>query len=273
MKEVLLNIIRDQSSLSDKRSIAREYLQARILLALQNHGAFTDWAVVGGTALRFLYRFSRYSVDLDFSICDPEQDIRFRKLMLGVKKELKLETYDVEIKLREKQTVLSAWVKFHGILYEIGISPHADEVLAIKLEIDTNPPLGAGLTTKIIRRFAMLNLLHYDKSSLLAGKLHAVLTRKYTKGRDLYDLIWYLSDPSWPQPNLIQLNNALLQTEWSGAMPTQSNWHQVMLDKIRDINWEQAKNDVLPFLEQEHDINMVNFEFINKLLNQSKNES
>lgn len=65
----------------------------------------------------------------------------------------------------------------------------------------------------------MLNLLHYDKSSLLAGKLHAVLTRKYTKGRDLYDLMWYLSDPTWPAPNLIQLNNALKQTGWNKTMP------------------------------------------------------
>ena len=51
-----------------------------------------------------------------------------------------------------------------------------------------------------LRRFVMLNLLHYDRRSLFAGKLHAVFSRGYTKGRDLYDLLWYLSDATWPPP-------------------------------------------------------------------------
>ena len=59
----------------------------------------------------------------------------------------------------------------------------------------------------------MLRLFHHDRASLLAGKLHAILKRPYTKGRDLYDLIWYLSDPDWPLPNLTLLNSALRQTD------------------------------------------------------------
>ena len=54
----------------------------------------------------------------------------------------------------------------------------------MKVEIDTRPPVGAETETRLVRRFVMLNLLHYDRASLLAGKLHAVLSRKYTKGRD-----------------------------------------------------------------------------------------
>ena len=50
-------------------------------------------------------------------------------------------------------------------------------------------------------------------ASLLAGKLHAVLCRPWTKGRDIYDLAWYLSDPGWPAPNLALLNAAV----WQGA--------------------------------------------------------
>ena len=266
MKELLYNIIRERSDLPHKRSVAREYLQARILLALQNHGAFTDWAFVGGTALRFLFQLPRYSEDLDFSLSQPGRDARFGELMRGVKNDLETEAYDVDIRLREKRTVVSAWIKFKGILYDIGISPHNDEVLAIKLEIDTNPPAGAELTTRVIRKFVMLNLLHYDKSSLLSGKLHAVLTRKYTKGRDLYDLIWYLSDPVWPAPNLTQLNNALLQTEWSGIKLTEANWKEVVLERVKDINWDQAIQDVMPFLEREQDINMVNLNLLESLL-------
>ena len=50
-----------------------------------------------------------------------------------------------------------------------------------------------------MRRHVTLRLHHHDRASLLAGKLHAILQRPYTKGRDLYDLIWYLSDPTWPR--------------------------------------------------------------------------
>ena len=50
-----------------RRSITREFLQARILLSLQDHGAFSNWAFVGGTAFRFLYNLPRYSEDLDCS--------------------------------------------------------------------------------------------------------------------------------------------------------------------------------------------------------------
>ncbi len=28
----------------------------------------------------------------------------------------------------------------------------------------------------------------------------------------MYDLIWYLSDPAWPQPNLLLLRASLAQT-------------------------------------------------------------
>jgi hypothetical protein len=186
--------------------------------------------------------------------------------MRGVKSELEAEAYDVKIKLREKSAVVSAWIKFKHVLYDIGISPHFDETLAIKLQVDTKPPVGSQITATVIRRFSMLHLLHYDKSSLFAGKLNAILTRKYTKGRDLYDLTWYLSDPEWPAPNLIQLNNALLQFGWQGPELTEENWRNIILAHIKEINWNQAKKDVLPFLEKESDINMVKLEYLNFLL-------
>jgi hypothetical protein len=71
------------------------------------------------------------------------------------------------------------------------LSPHHDEVLAVKIEVDTIPPRGAGLATSLIRRHVLLNLQHHDQASLLAGKLHAILQRPSLKGRDLYDLAWY----------------------------------------------------------------------------------
>jgi hypothetical protein len=116
------------------------------------------------------------------------------------------------LKVNDQKTVHSAFVRFPGLLFELGLSSQQNEVLAVKIEVDTNPPPGAGLSTTVVRRFVVLQLYHHDQASLLSGKLYAILQKPYAKGRDIYDLLWYLSNPSWPQPNLALLNNALIQT-------------------------------------------------------------
>jgi hypothetical protein len=143
------------------------------------------------------------------------------------------------------------------LLHELKLSPHQDEVLAVKLEVDTNPPAGAGLETSLVRRHVVLNLQHHDRASLLAGKLHAVLQRPYLKGRDLFDLVWYLSDRSWPEPNLVLLNNALEQTEWGGFTLTVENWREMVRSRIEAIAFEDALEDVRPFLGSREDIGLV----------------
>jgi hypothetical protein len=51
------------------------------------------------------------------------------------------------------------------------------------------------------------------------------LTRKYIRGRDLYDLVWYLADPRWPAPNLDFLVASLAQAGWPGSIPKADTWH------------------------------------------------
>ncbi|MFO7871089.1 MAG: nucleotidyl transferase AbiEii/AbiGii toxin family protein [Kiritimatiellia bacterium] len=266
MKDLLRETLQDSGNDFQRRSKAREYLQARILLALQDHGAFSNWAFVGGTALRFLYGLPRYSEDLDFSLLTPSSDARFEKLMHAAQHDLTAEAYDVRLKVKMRASVASAFVTFRGLLHELGLSPNRDEALRVKVEIDTNPPAGAGVETRLVRRFVMLNLLHYDRSSLLSGKLHAVLSRKYTKGRDLYDLAWYLADPKWPSPNTEQLNNALLQTGWTGPEATSENWRSLILKKLETVDWAQALRDVMPFLERKQDVELVSRESLVPLL-------
>ncbi len=267
MKPLLIQFLGDETNIQARRNMAREFLQAQVLLALQDNGAFADWAFVGGTALRFLYRLPRYSEDLDFSLVEPARDAKFERHMTAVQRALSAQAYDVEVKVRTRATVAAAHVKFRGLLFEIGASPHREEVFMVKVETDTNPPAGAVTETKLLRRFVMLNLHHHDRASLLAGKLHAVITRKYTKGRDLYDLAWYLADDSWPAPNLLQLNNALRQTGWTGSPLTPQNWRTVLAERLEAVNWPEARKDVSPFLEREQDMTLVSKSAILALLN------
>ena len=257
MKPLLLDMLREEPDDLRRRGRAREYLQARILLALQDSGAFTNWAFVGGTALRFLFNLPRYSEDLDFSLTEPTGEARFEKHMESVRVDLQAEAYDVDIRTRVDNVVAAAMVKFRGLLYELRLSPHPNEVITVKVEIDTRPPAGALTETRLVRRFIMLNLHHYNKPSLLAGKLHAILSRKFTKGRDLYDLAWYLSDPDWPEPNFPQLNNSLHQTDWKGLEATPENWRQLVAEKLQSIDWKEALRDVSPFLERKQDAALV----------------
>jgi len=246
--------------------LVREYLQARILESLQDRGMFRQWAFLGGTALRFLFSIPRFSEDLDFSLISAGTDSGLTTALAEAKRALVLEGYRIELKVSDQKTVAAAFVRFPGLPYELGLSPHAAQTLSIKVEVDTNPPSGAGIETSIVRRHVTLHLCHYDKASLLAGKLHAVLSRPWAKGRDLYDLAWYLADRTWPAPNLELLNAALAQTGWTGPTMAASNWRQELRQRVENLDWENARADVRPFLERERDIDLVDREVLCGLL-------
>lgn len=270
MREYLAGLVRTSATPAEARNAMREYVQARILGALQRAGAMIPLAFHGGTALRFLYGIPRYSEDLDFALERPgaagKPQYDFRAYLRLIQAELAAEGYAIELKVNDQRTVHSAFVRFVGLLYELGLSPHRGEILSVKIEVDTDPPAGAALTTTVLRRHVMLQLQHHDRSSLLAGKLHAILQRPYVKGRDLYDLLWYLSDLDWPAPNLALLNNALEQTDWAGARLTSDNWRETVHERLRAIEWDQAVADVRPFLEPDAHPELLTPENFTRLL-------
>lgn len=82
------------------------------------------------------------------------------------------------------KNVHNAFLKFPKLLFEYGLSPHKDEKISIKIEIDTNPRGGGREEVTLYNSIFMFYVLHFDLASLFAGKLHALLCREYTKGRD-----------------------------------------------------------------------------------------
>ena len=268
MKSDLFTLIRKATDQRQALNWMREYLQARILAELQNQGAMTTLAFHGGTALRFLFDLPRFSEDLDFTLEKNTQVYDFQKYLTSISNELALEGYPVVVKFNDQKTVHSAFINFPGLLFEFNLSPHRDQNFSVKLEIDINPPAGATLTTSLIRhRELFLNLQHHDKASLLSGKLHAILQRHYLKGRDVFDLIWYLSDRSWPPPNFIMLNNALSQSNWAGPEVSQENWKQILLTRLDHTDIRLTQKDVTPFLAHPEDSVQINQNIIRQLLN------
>lgn len=258
MKDVLRDLLVEPSrAMLDPRNVVREYLQARILGSLQRAGAMVAIAFHGGTALRFLYGLPRFSEDLDFALEDSTHGFDIRDALRMLRSALEAEGYEIDLRVKTSTPVQSGFVKFTGLLHELGLSARREESLRVKLEVDTKPPQGAGLETTLVRRFETLHLHHHDRSSLLAGKLHAVLQRAWTKGRDLYDLLWYLGDPEWPQPNLVLLNNALRQTGWAGEAITPDNWRPVVRERVQALDWGRVLSDLRPFVEPRADIGLL----------------
>jgi predicted nucleotidyltransferase component of viral defense system len=267
MKSDLGHLLSTTSDPAQAFNWMREYLQARILIELQAKGGMIPLAFHGGTALRFIYQLPRFSEDLDFALERPARGYDFLGYLEAIQTKLRLESYPVAAKYNVEKVVHSAYISFPGLLYEFGLSPYADQNFSIKLEVDTRPPQGAGLSTSLIRhRELFLNLQHHDQASLLAGKVHAVLQRQYLKGRDIYDLVWYLTDRDWPAPNFQMLNNALTQTGWQGALIDERNWKQVLHQQLSAEKIQNARQDVEPFLARREDIEYLTWAHISKLL-------
>ncbi|MFH0795961.1 MAG: nucleotidyl transferase AbiEii/AbiGii toxin family protein [Candidatus Omnitrophota bacterium] len=266
MKDYLAERVRECSTPIQARNVMREYLQARILGCLQRVGAMIPLAFHGGTSLRFLYSMPRYSEDLNFTLEGAKDIYNFQHYLKAIRSELSTEGYFMELKINDRKTVHNAFVRFPGLLYELKLSPHRDEVVSVKIEVDTNPPAGAVLATTVVRRYVTLQLQHHDRASLLAGKIHAILTRRYTKGRDIHDLFWYLADANWPAPNCVQLNNALCQTGWKGQDLTPDNWRAVLQRKLEGLSWERIMDDIRPFLESTSDIHLITKENMMRML-------
>ncbi len=96
--------------------------------------------------------------------------------------------------------------------------------------------------------------------------IHALLQCSYSKGRDVYDLLWYLSDPDWPLPNFVWLKNALSQTGWAGAPIEEDTWRPAVLERLRAIPWPKIVADVSPFIERRESLGLLTLDDFERLL-------
>jgi len=260
VKDHLLSLAVAQPDPRARLNLVREYLQAHMLRSAQEAGAFAALAFQGGTALRFLHGLRRYSEDLDFALERPEHARGLEHLAKAVKRDCELSGYSVEATLRTARAVHFAEVKFPGLLREAGLASERSAKLMIRIEVDTHPPAGAVVETRLITRHFPISFRVHDLSSCMAGKIHAFLSRRYAKGRDLFDLSWYLTRPDRPSPNFDLLRNALAQTGWRGPRVGSGTWRGILLDRVTSLNWPALIRDVEPFLEDPRDRQLLDRE-------------
>ena len=189
MREQLSKTIDKSFSREKNINIIREYLQKYLLYILYRKKIYKNLVFTGGTCLRLLYGLKRFSEDLDFSLSESAKAYDFENVIREAASEFSNSGYNVDTKYNIENNVQNVFFRFKDILFSLGLSDIKNEKLSIKLEIDTNPPSGGVEIPDILNLEFIFYVKHYDLPSLFAGKLHALLFRKFLKGRDFYDLI------------------------------------------------------------------------------------
>lgn len=260
-------------TLTEKKNAIKEVVQEIALCGLSRADFFKHVAFYGGTALRIFYGLDRFSEDLDFSLISPNPDFDLKPYFKGLETELasvglkfsieeKIKSVDSDI----KSAFLKGNTKEHIVsiygLQDININP--SEIIKIKFEVDTNPPAFASFENKYRLLPSPYQVKLYDMPSLFAGKVHAVICRTWknrVKGRDLYDYIFYLSYRS--KINLPHLKARLVD---SGVLKNDDTFtietlRTMLNERFEAIDYERAKQDVLPFITDANKLDLWSKEF------------
>jgi len=258
MKEYIKRVLNkyDNRDVVYRRNILKEYLQENILYIIYRSGLFDKLIFEGGTALRFLFDLKRFSEDLDFSLSGkPLKDLNLSK---KIKYELESMNYEVEVKNSGSGAVTRTLFKFPELLHSHGLSGEKDQKVSVLVEIDCNPPEGGKTDVSIVSRQYIFRVKHYSLPSLMAKKIGAIIARNFTKGRDFYDLLWYLSRNINPDFDL--LNNAVRQTKRNFPKLNKKNWKSELLILLKDVDFKKIRNDVSNFLENREEAEMLEFQ-------------
>ncbi len=263
MLDTIKKHLNDKMSIEEKTHLVREDLQIIILKILYDLGMFKAMAFVGGTALRILFDLRRFSEDLDFSITQ-DKSYDFNKLSQDLQYQLEKYGLDVDIKENDQKTVQNIMLRFKDILSSLGLSPLKSQKLSVRLEIDTNPPAGWKTDISLINKMYTFTVVHYDAPSLYASKLCACFFRKYVKGRDFYDLVWYLGKKI--MPNFELLNNAIRQIDSHVTMVTEQNFKEFLKTQLAKIDFSNVRRDVERFLVDKEELKLLDKDLIMQLI-------
>ncbi len=210
-----------ETSFINIRNKLKEYLHYFVLDFIYN-SEFKDMIFYGDSCLRIVYDLPRMSIDLDF---EADEGMDFNKLKKSLEK-----YFSANLKLKDKfyirgekrgKNVNRIFLNF-PLMNEIGLPAQKDETLKIRIDIMSVSKKYLGKLTPILtlkskygRSFVVK---HYDLPTLFASKLAAILDRSPKgfvvgkeeekvdfKGRDFYDLIWYMEEKILPNEKMLKL--------------------------------------------------------------------
>ncbi len=257
MIETLLNQARQGKSALEQQQLLREQLQHLILQEMDRMGFFENICFLGGTALRILHNLNRFSEDLDFSSqAGISKDALVSSLNQLQKNLVALGTQMKELKIKTHNAVISTFFSFSGLLGQVNKKAfQKDQLLSIKVDIDSNPPKGAKEEISTIRGVRLYSIRHYSLSSLFSGKLHALLHRNYTKGRDIYDFFWYTAKKQLA--NKILLENTIAQTTGEKPDLTDGDLKMLLSRRAKELDFHKAHDELKRFLADPEELKII----------------
>jgi hypothetical protein len=246
----------------------REIMQEITLAALSRTDFFEKAAFYGGTALRIFYGLDRFSEDLDFSLLEVNPQFSLEPYFLAISSEF--ESLGMQVSLREKDkksatAIESAFLKsetiwkeliLEDVVRQMGIK--SNKSIKIKIEVDCLPPSGFTTEQRLLLRPFSFYVNCFSRSSLFAGKMHALLFRKWknrVKGRDWYDFEWYIRN-GIPLDVSHFFQRAKDTQDWKSDSISKEQILQLLRDKIESTSIDQVKADVRRFIPDEKKIDI-----------------
>ena len=200
----------------------KEYLQCKILEFVYR-GPFKNRLVfLGGTKLRLLNNFRRFSDDLDFDLSGVYDSNDRLALCEYLVKEFHNQNINAEVdqdrKTREFD-VQTRYINFPAILELAGLKDLPGRKFFIKIDAQKHD-FGSytyEVETQLIDRFDVFTPVHCAPDSMiLATKLCSILER--SKGRDFYDIVELVKTT---KPDIDYISNRLKQKKYKCSHPMQ----------------------------------------------------
>lgn len=263
----------------------REIMQEITLAGLSRTDFFEKAAFYGGTALRIFYGLDRYSEDLDFSLLKPDLNFSIEPYFKAIQDEFKSLGLTVSITEKKKTnqtTIDSAFLKAETIWQEIVLvdiiketGVRSNKTLKIKIEVDRQPPLNFRTEEKLLLRPFSFYVKCFTQPSLFAGKMHALLFRKWkerVKGRDWYDLEWYIKKGIPLDVNHF-LSRAKDTNDWQDDSISNKQIIGLLDAKIKSVSFSRIKEDVVRFIQNDDGLNIWSPEYFKDLIKHIKFEN
>lgn len=262
----------------DETNAMKEIIQEIVLSGLSRGGFFDEAAFYGGTALRIFYGLNRFSEDLDFALLKPNPNFDLSKYFSFIEKEV--QAYGLNLTVNEKiktkdSNITSAFLKGDTKEHILMFFPNENmqnttslKNIKIKFEVDINPPAGAKYEIKYKLLPSPHQVRLYDESSLFAGKIHAILCRNWqyrTKGRDLYDYVFYISKNAKVNIELVKeklIDSNVLSRDDEFTIDTLK---KLLNNKFEEIDYSDAKDDVIMFIEDKDSLSLWSKEFFEQI--------
>ena len=277
IQDKLFRIIEENKDVSNAfflRTLLKDALQDFVLRFVYESERFKNLIFTGGTCLKKIYGLPRFSEDLDFDFVNSFDMDKFEKSLLDYFSQ-DLQYKEISAKIaNNKQTI---FLRF-PILTELGLAKNSADRQILFLRCDLAKQEGPYKTeiNQLSTEEYSFFVLSFDLPTLFANKIIAFLEREYFKkkdqkepfkGRDVFDLIWFLETaaktgfnfaPNWERV----FSKLRITSKQEVFLP--------LVSKMEKIDKEDLKYDLMPFIKDKKYIDNLGDNFLEIIKNKGK---